>query len=155
MRIALATSAPSVSAEVAVHDALLTGAAMSAWRSSWNPPRPSWVVSVWPDSSTTGDSWPSAVISAGGGVGVAGAAGDHGDSGFAGQPAPGIGGVHGGGLVAGVHEVDRGADRGVEQRHDVVAGEREDRAVSGTFEGAHDDVGAAKGLGHERVSLHQ
>ena len=89
----------------------------------------------------------------GGGVGVAGAAGDHGDAGLAGQPAPGVGGVHRGGLLPGVHEVDRGADRGVEQRHDVVAGQREDRVVSGAFEGAHDDVGAAEGLGHERVRL--
>ena len=34
MRIASPTSRPSVAAEVAVNDALLTGAAMSAWRIS-------------------------------------------------------------------------------------------------------------------------
>ena len=64
MRIALATSMPRRAASVAIQDAFATGAAISAWRSSWKPPRPSWVVSVWPDSSTTGDSCPSAVISA-------------------------------------------------------------------------------------------
>ena len=41
MRIASPMSRPSVAAEVAVNDALLTGAAMSAWRISWKPPRPS------------------------------------------------------------------------------------------------------------------
>ena len=34
MRIAFATSAPSVATDVAVHDAFAIGAATSAWRSS-------------------------------------------------------------------------------------------------------------------------
>ena len=41
--------APSVAADVAVHDALVTGAAMSAWRISWKPPRPSSHVAAWPE----------------------------------------------------------------------------------------------------------
>ena len=61
MRIASPMSRPSVAAEVAVHDALVTGAAMSAWRISWKPPRPSSQVAAWPESSTIGDSAPSAV----------------------------------------------------------------------------------------------
>ena len=154
MRIAFATSTPSVSAAVAIQEAFATGAAISAWRSSWKPPRPSWVVSVWPDSSTSGDSWPSAVISAGGGVGVAGAAGDHGDAGLAGQPAPKASAACT--AAASWRVCTRsmaGADRGVEQRHDVVAGQGEDRRVSGAFQRAHDDVGAAQGWGHGVVSL--
>ncbi len=48
----------------AVHDALVTGSAIAAWRNSWNPPRPSSQVAACPDSSTRGDSAASAVYSA-------------------------------------------------------------------------------------------
>jgi len=68
--------------------------------------------------------------------------------GLAGEPSPGIGGMHGGCFMAGMHKVDRSADGSVEQRHNVVAGEREDRLVAITFECAHYEVGAAEGLGH-------
>ncbi len=64
IRIALPRSWPSVAADVAVHDALVTGAAISACRISWKPPRPSSHVAACPDSSTIGDSAPSAVNSA-------------------------------------------------------------------------------------------
>ena len=61
MRTASPMSRPSVAAAVAVNDALVTGAAMSACRISWKPPRPSSQVAAWPESSTIGDSAPSAV----------------------------------------------------------------------------------------------
>ena len=72
-----------------------------------------------------------------------GAAGDHRDPRLARQPSPGIRHVHGCRLVARMHQPLPRIDRRVEQRHDVVAGEREDRVVSGAFQRAHDDVGAA------------
>ena len=39
-----------------VQEALVTGAAMSAWCISWNAPWPSCASGAWPESSTTGDS---------------------------------------------------------------------------------------------------
>ncbi len=39
-----------------VQDALVTGAAISAWRSSWKAPRPTSLTPACPDSSTSGDS---------------------------------------------------------------------------------------------------
>ena len=61
IRIALSRSWPRVAADVATQDTLVTGAAISACRISWNPPRPSSQVAACPDSSTIGDSAPSAV----------------------------------------------------------------------------------------------
>ena len=81
----------------------------------------------------------------GGGVGMARAAGDHGDARLAGQPSPGVGHVHRRRLMPRVHQPLPRIDRRVEQRHDVVAGQREDRVVAGAFQRAHDDVGAADG----------
>ncbi len=78
------------------------------------------------------------------GVRVARSAGHHGDAGLAGQPAPGVGHVNRSRLMARVDQAVARVDRGVEQRHDVVAGQREDRCVAGAFERPHDDVGAAK-----------
>jgi hypothetical protein len=56
--------------------------------------------------------------------------------------------VHGGGLVAHVHELQARADDGIEHGHDVVAGEREDLADPGAVERAHEDVGAPDPGGH-------
>ena len=81
----------------------------------------------------------------GGGVGMTRTAGDHGDARLAGQPSPGVGHVHRRGLMPRVHQPLPRIDRRVEQRHDVVAGQREDRVVAGAFQRAHDDVGAADG----------
>ncbi len=64
MRTASASSVPSVAAERATHDALVTGAAISAWRSSWKAPRPTSLSPACPDSSTSGDSPACAVHSA-------------------------------------------------------------------------------------------
>jgi hypothetical protein len=134
MRIAFATSAPSVSAEVAqflepaAAELRRLGMAGQQHHRRFLPERGH---------------------QPGGGIGMAGATGDHGDARLAGQPPPGVGGMHRGRLLPRMHQVDRGADRSVEQRHDVVAGKREDRIVSGAFQGAHDDVGAAEGLRHE------
>jgi hypothetical protein len=76
-------------------------------------------------------------------VGGAGTAGHHGDAGFAGQPAPGVGHVHGGGFVAHVHEIEPGLQRRVEQRHDVVAGEREHVLAAEALERARDNIRAS------------
>ena len=76
-------------------------------------------------------------------IGMTGSAGDQGNAGFAGQAAMGIGHVHGGGFVAHVNEVDARIQRGVEYRHDVVAGQREDAPAAETAKRMGDDVGAA------------
>ena len=56
MRTASASSAPSVAADLATHEALATGAAISAWPSSWKAPRPTSFSGGCPASSTIGDS---------------------------------------------------------------------------------------------------
>ena len=64
MRMASPISRPRVVTLSAVHDAFVTGFAISAWRNSWKPPRSSSQVAACPDSSTIGDSAASAVYSA-------------------------------------------------------------------------------------------
>jgi hypothetical protein len=55
----------------------------------------------------------------------------------------GVGHVHGGGFVPHVNEVDARIQRGIEDRHDVVAGQREDTPATETAKRTSDDVGAA------------
>jgi hypothetical protein len=55
----------------------------------------------------------------------------------------GIGHVHGGGFVSHVNEVNAGVERGIEDRHDVVAGKREDASAAHTMQRTSDDVGSA------------
>ena len=55
----------------------------------------------------------------------------------------GIGHVHGGGFVADMNEIDAGVERSVEDRHDVVAGEREDAPAADAVKRTSDDVGSA------------
>ena len=81
------------------------------------------------------------------GVGVAGTAGDQRDAGFAGEPAVGVGHVDGGGLMADMNEIELGVERRVEDRHDVVAGQREHAAAAEALQRSGDDVGAAQRLG--------
>ena len=146
MRIAFATSAPSVSVVGRGPRRLATGAAISAWRSSWKPPRPSWVVSVWPDSSTIGDSWPCAVISAAAALAWPGPPVTMAMPGLpVSRPQASAMCTAAASWRVCTRSMPR-VDRGVEQRHDVVAGQREDRRVAGAFQRAHDDVGAAKCL---------
>jgi hypothetical protein len=61
MRMARARSSARASGPAQVHEALHTGAAISAWRISWKAPMPSWPWGAWPDSSTTGASAMAAV----------------------------------------------------------------------------------------------
>ena len=82
------------------------------------------------------------------GIGVAGPAGHERDAGFAGQPPVRVGHVDGGGLVADVDEIEAGVERGVEDRHDVVAGEREHALAAEALERLGYDVGAAQRLAH-------
>ena len=81
-------------------------------------------------------------------IGVTGSAGNQGDTDFSGQAAMGIGHVHGGGLMADVNEVDAGVERGVEDRHDVVAGQREHAPAAKAVKRASNNVGAAQGVAH-------
>src|SRR5215470_8108215 len=76
-------------------------------------------------------------------IGVSGAATHESDAALAGEPAPGIGHMHGGGLVPDVHQAQARPERGVKNRHDMVAGEREDAGAARALEGANDDIGAA------------
>ncbi len=55
-RMAAAKSRAMSSVRVLVVARLVSGAAMSACRISWNAPVPSWPAGAWPDSSTSGDS---------------------------------------------------------------------------------------------------
>ena len=82
------------------------------------------------------------------GIGVAGPAGDERNAGLAGQPAVRVGHVDGGGLVADVDEIEAGVERGVEDRHDVVAGEGEHALAAEALERLGYDVGAAQRLAH-------
>ena len=79
---------------------------------------------------------------------MTGAAGDERDSGFAGQPAVGVGHVDGCGFVADVDQIEIGIEGGVEDRHDVIAGQREHAAAAETLERPGDDVGAAQRSRH-------
>jgi hypothetical protein len=83
-------------------------------------------------------------------VGVAGAARDERDAGFAGQSAVGVGHVDGCGLVADMDEIEIGVERRVEDRHDVVAGQREHAVAAETLQRSGNDVGAAQRSGHVR-----
>ena len=83
------------------------------------------------------------------GVGVAGSAGHQRNAGLAGEPAVGVRHVDRGGLVAHMHEIETGVERGVEDRHDVVARKREDAPAPQALERAGDDVGAAQRLAHD------
>ena len=56
--------------------------------------------------------------------------------------------MHRRGLMPDMHQRQLGLDRGVEQRHDMVAGQRKDVRMAGAFEGTHDDIGAAKSGWH-------
>ena len=76
-------------------------------------------------------------------VGVAGTAGDERDAGFAGQAAVGVGHVDGCGLVADMDEIEIGVERRVEDRHDVVAGQREHAVAAEPLKRSGNDVGAA------------
>ena len=150
MRIASPMSRPSVSVALDVHDALVTGAAMSAWRNSWKPPRPSSQVAAWPDKQHHRRFRAERGEERADRVGVAGAAGDQRDAGLAGQAAVGVGHVDGGGLVADMDEIEIGVERRVEDRHDVVAGQREHAVAAEALQRSGNDVGAAQRLGHVR-----
>jgi hypothetical protein len=52
--------------------------------------------------------------------------------------------MHRGSFVARVHQPVPCINRRIKQRHDVVAGQGEDRVVAGALKRAHDDIGAAK-----------
>ena len=53
-----------------------------------------------------------------------------------------IGHVHGAGLVAGVDQLDLRVERGVEDRHDVVARQCEDAARAGSLQRLDQRIGA-------------
>ena len=146
MRTASASSVPSVAAERATHDALVTGSAMSAWRSSWKAPRPTSLRPACPDNSTSGDSPACAVHSAAAALV---------------KPAPPLTQAmphwpvrrpHASAMCTAAASwrtwisLQPRADRRIEQRHDVVARQREDRGEARRVERAGNDVGASDGL---------
>jgi hypothetical protein len=55
--------------------------------------------------------------------------------------------MHGGGFVAHMYQIEPGLDRRVEDRHDVIAGEREHLAAAEALERTGNDVGAPQRLG--------
>ena len=79
---------------------------------------------------------------------MAGATGDQRNTGLAGQAAVGISHVDRGSLVAHVNEIEAGVERGIEDRHDVVAGEGEHALAAEALERLGYDVGAAQHLAH-------
>ena len=82
------------------------------------------------------------------GIGVAGPTRHERNAGLAGQPPVRVGHVYGGGLVADVDEIEAGVERGIEDRHDVVAGEGEHALAAEALERVGYNVGAAQRLAH-------
>ena len=123
-------------------------AAMSAWRSSWKAPRPSSRVPACPDSSTSGESAASAVHSAATALAWPGPPVTRAMPHLPGQARPGVRHVHGRRLVAHVHQPRAGAESRIEERHDVIAGQREDRAQTRAIERARQDVRPPDLAGH-------
>ncbi len=76
-------------------------------------------------------------------VRVSRAASDEGDPRLAGEAAPSVGHVHRGRLVTHVHDRQRGVERRIEHRHDVVAREREEMPHAGARQRFCDQIGAA------------
>ena len=85
-------------------------------------------------------------------VGVSRPAGDQCDAGLSGEAAVGVRHVHRSGLVAHMDEVEAGIEGGVEDRHDVIAGQREDAARAEPAQRLGDDVGASQ-HGHVALSV--
>src|SRR5262245_20229464 len=74
---------------------------------------------------------------------MASAAADQGDAAAAGEPPPGVGHMHGGGLVADVPQAEARPEHGIENRHDVIAGQGEDGRRARALESANHHVGAS------------
>ena len=142
-----------VSADCAVHDATVSGAARSDCGISWNAPLPSSS-----ERRMAGDEHHRRLRGERGveraeRIGVARTAGDERDARLAGEPAPGVGHVHRRRLVPHVDERELRVERGIEHRHHVVARQREHVAHAGGGERARKHVGAAQA--HARALLSQ
>jgi len=59
------------------------------------------------------------------------------------EPPPGVRHVHAGGLLADVHDLDARREQGIEERHDVVARQREDAGRAEALKRPGHDVGPA------------
>jgi hypothetical protein len=75
------------------------------------------------------------------GIGVARPPGHHRDPWLARQSAPGVGHVDGSRLVPGMDQLELVVERRIEERHDVIAREREDGAAAEAIQAFGDDVG--------------
>ena len=75
---------------------------------------------------------------------MAGATGDQRNAGPAGEPRIGIGHVDAGRFMARMDQLDAGVEQGIEQRHDVIAGQRKDVFDASALQGLGQRVGAAK-----------
>ena len=143
MRTARAISAPMAAALAQAHDALVTGAAISACFISWNAPRPGFVVRRVAGKQDDGRLRHQRRVERGERVRMSRPAGDERDPRLAGDARPRVGHVHGGGFVPRMHEVEPDVQRRVEHRHDVIARQREDVPHARVGERADQDIGAA------------
>ena len=74
---------------------------------------------------------------------VAGPAGDQSDTGVAGETSPRIRHVDRSRFVAYMHEIETSLERGVKDRHDVIARKRKHARAAETSERLSDDIGAS------------
>ena len=122
IRIALPISPAKPEVDFAVHEAFVTGSAISACLSSWKPPRPNSPVAACPDSSTIGDSEASAAKRAPIAFTCPGPPVTMATPGSPVRAPPAVCHMHSRGFVPYVDELDLGLQRCVEERHDMVAG---------------------------------
>ena len=103
---------------------------------------PSCAIGAAPESSSTGLSEARALIERPERVGKARGGGHERNAHLPGQLGEGVRHEHRGGLVAGVDDLDPGIDAGIEDRHDLVAGQAEDAPHAGLRQRLHQDVRA-------------
>ena len=86
-------------------------------------------------------------------VGMAWPAGDQGDTSVAGQTSPRIRHVDRSRFVAHMHEVEIRLERGIEDRHDVIAREGKHLPAAEATERTSDNIRSSYGPGHRRSFL--
>jgi hypothetical protein len=84
---------------------------------------------------------------------VSGAARNEGDADFTRQAAVSVGHVHRRGFMPDVNEIDAGIERGIKDRHDVVAGQREHPPAAETVKRTSNNLSAAQGVAHRLFGI--
>ena len=87
------------------------------------------------------------------GIGMTRSTRHHRNAGLARETPPRVGHMYGRRLVAHVDQLELRLERGVEDRHDMIAGEREDLLRPKLLQRARDDVRASDLVGHGRRSF--